>query len=56
MAAALAVELAVSCLQHPLAAAAPAPAPGTADETAAEAAESVLGIIPHMMRSTFNLI
>jgi len=54
VAAALAVELAVSCLQHPLAAAAPAPAPGTADETAAEAAESVLGIIPHTMRGSLH--
>ena len=54
VAAALAVELAVSCLQHSLGPAAPSVAPGAADEDVMASAESVLGIVPHTIRFKLN--
>ncbi|PKI85401.1 Atg7p [Malassezia vespertilionis] len=49
IAASIAVELMVSVLQHPLAAGAPAPTGGDADES-----ETELGIVPHQIRGSLR--
>jgi len=54
IAAALAVELAVSLLEHPHRAAAPSVAPGAATTSPAPGSECVLGIVPHTIRGSLH--